>query len=72
MTTLIICVIFAVAIFPTFRNPPSGKPKPMGTGLLGHPATPLNNGQVGQCKIQAVVRNKRGKMHISKGYNDQK
>jgi hypothetical protein len=44
----------------------------MGTGLLGHPANPFNNVQVGQCKIQAVVRSKRSKMHISKGYNDQK
>jgi hypothetical protein len=44
----------------------------MGTGFLGHHVNPLNNGQVGQCKIQAVVRHKRTKMHISKGYNDQK
>jgi hypothetical protein len=52
--------------------PPGGKPKPMGTGLLGHPVNPPNNGQEGQCKIQAVVRNKRSNMHISKGYNDKK
>jgi hypothetical protein len=52
--------------------PPGGKPKPMGTGLLGHPVNPPNHGQAGQCKIQAVVRNKRSKMHISKGYNDKK
>jgi hypothetical protein len=38
----------------------------MGTGLLGHPVNPPNHGQVGQCKIQAVVRNKRSKMHILK------
>ena len=38
------------------ENPPSDKPKPMGTGLLRHPVNSLNNGQVGQCKIQAVVR----------------
>jgi hypothetical protein len=44
----------------------------MGIGLLGHPANPLNNGQVAQRKIQAVVRNKRSNMNISKGYNDQK
>jgi hypothetical protein len=54
------------------ENPPSDKPKPMGTGLLRHPVNPLNHGQVGQCKIQAVVRNKRNLMHISKGYNDKK
>jgi hypothetical protein len=44
----------------------------MGTGLLGHPVNPPNHCQVGQCKIQAVVRNKMIKMHISKGYNDLK
>jgi hypothetical protein len=27
--------------------PPGGKPKPMGTGLLGHPVNPPNHGQVG-------------------------
>ena len=54
------------------QKSPSGKPKPMGTGLLGHPVNPPNHGQAGQFKIQAVVRNKRSKMHISKGYNDQK
>ena len=52
--------------------PPGGKPKPMGTGLLGHPVNPLNNVQVIQCNIQVVVRSKRSKMHIPKGYNDQK
>ena len=54
------------------QKSPSDKPKPMGTGLLGHPVNLLNNGQVGQCKIQAVVRNKSSDMHIPKGYNDQK
>jgi hypothetical protein len=44
----------------------------MGIGLLGHPVNPPNHGQVGQCKIQAVIRDKRSNMHISKGYNDQK
>jgi hypothetical protein len=44
----------------------------MGIGLLGHHVNPPNHGQVGQCMIQAIVRNKRIKMHISKGYNDQK
>jgi hypothetical protein len=52
--------------------PLGGNPKPMGTGLLGHHVNPLNNGQVGQWKVQAIVINKRSKMHISKGYNDQK
>jgi hypothetical protein len=44
----------------------------MGTGFLGHPVNPPNHGQVGQCKIQAVFRNKMSNMHISKGYNDKK
>jgi len=54
------------------KIPPSEKPKPMGIGLPGHPVNPPNHGQVGQCKIQPVVRNKRNLMHISKGYNDKK
>jgi hypothetical protein len=54
------------------QKSPSGKPKSMGTSLLGHPVNPPNHDQVSQCKIQVVVRNKRIKMHISKGYNDQK
>jgi hypothetical protein len=41
------------------QKSPSGKPKPMGTGLLGHPVNLPKHGQVGQCKIQAVVRDKR-------------
>ena len=44
----------------------------MGTSLLGHPVNPPNHGQTGQCNIQAVVKNKRSKMHIYKGYNDKK
>jgi hypothetical protein len=51
---------------------PSSKPKPMDTGLLGHPVNSPNHGQVGQCKIQVVVRDKRNQMHIFKGFNDQK
>jgi len=54
------------------QKSPGGKPKPMGTSLLGNPVNPPNHGQAGKCKIQAVVRNKRNKMHISKGYNDKK
>jgi hypothetical protein len=54
------------------QKPPSGKPRPMGTGLLGHPTNLPKHGQVGQCKIQAVVRNKRSQMHTFKGYNDEK
>jgi hypothetical protein len=54
-----------------FRNPPSGKPKPTDTGLLGHPVNPPRHGQVGKRKIQAVVRNKRNQMHIFKGFDDQ-
>jgi hypothetical protein len=41
------------------------------TGLLGHPVNPPKHGQVGKCKIQAVVRNKRNQMHTFKGFNDQ-
>jgi hypothetical protein len=44
----------------------------MGTGLLGHPVNSPKHGQVGKCKIQAVVRDKRNQMHIFKGFNDQK
>jgi hypothetical protein len=51
---------------------PSGKPKPMGIGLLGHPVNLPKHGQVGLCKIQVVVRDKRDQMHTFKGYNDQK
>jgi hypothetical protein len=40
------------------KVPPSGKPKPMDKGLLGHPVNPPKHGQVGKCKVQAVVRNK--------------
>jgi hypothetical protein len=55
-----------------FQKFPSGKPKPTGTGLLVHPVNFSKHGQVGQCKIQAVVRDKRNQMHIFKGFNDQK
>jgi hypothetical protein len=51
--------------------PPSGKPKPTDTGLLGHPVNPPKHGQVGKCKIQAVVRNKRNQMHTFNGFDDQ-
>jgi hypothetical protein len=50
---------------------PSGKPKPTGTGLLGHPVNPPRHGQVGKHKIQAFVRDKRKQMHIFKGFDDQ-
>jgi hypothetical protein len=50
----------------------SGKPKPIDKGFLGHPVNPPKHGQVGKCKVQAVVRNKRNQMHIFKGFNDQK
>jgi hypothetical protein len=55
-----------------FQKSPSGKPKPMDNGLLGHPFNPPKHGQVGKCKIQVVARNKRNQMHIFKGFNDQK
>jgi hypothetical protein len=55
-----------------FQKFPSPKPEPMGTGLLGHHVNFPKHGQVGQCKIQAVVRDKRNQMHIFKGFNDQK
>jgi hypothetical protein len=51
--------------------PPSGKLKPTNTRLLGHPINPSRHGQVGKCKIQAFVRNKRNKMYIFKGFDDQ-
>jgi hypothetical protein len=54
------------------QKSPSGKPKPMGTSLLGHPVNLPKHGQVAQCKFQAVVRDKRDQMHTFKGYNDQK
>jgi hypothetical protein len=54
-----------------FINPPSGKPKPTDTGLVGHLVNPPKHGQVGKCKIQAVVRNKRNHMHTFKVFNDQ-
>jgi hypothetical protein len=54
------------------QKSPSGKPKPMGTGLLRHPVNLPKHGQVGKCKIQAFVRDKRDQMHTFKGYNDQK
>jgi hypothetical protein len=50
---------------------PNVKPKPTGTGLLGHPVNPPRHSQVGKCKIQAFVRNKRKQMHIFKGFDDQ-
>jgi hypothetical protein len=52
--------------------PPSGKPKPMDKGLLGHPVNPPKHGQARKCKIQAVVRNKRNQMHIFKGFSGQR
>ena len=51
--------------------PLNGKPKPTDIGLLGHPVNPPKHGQVGKCKIQAVVRNKRNQMHIFKRFDDQ-
>ena len=51
--------------------PPSGKRKPIDTSLLGDLVNPPKNGQVGKCKIQAFVRNKRNQMHIFKGFDDQ-
>jgi hypothetical protein len=50
---------------------PSGKPKPMSTGLLGNPVNSPRHGQVGKHKIQASDRNKRKHMHIFKGFDDQ-
>jgi hypothetical protein len=42
-----------------FRNPPSGKPKPTGIGLLGNPAIPPRHGQLDKYKIQAFAINKK-------------
>jgi hypothetical protein len=51
--------------------PPSGKPKPMGTCLLGHPVISPRNGQVDKYKIQAPVRNKRTRFTYSKVLRNQ-
>jgi hypothetical protein len=42
-----------------FQKFPNGKPKPIGTGLLGNIVNSPKHGQVGKCKIQVVVRDKR-------------
>jgi hypothetical protein len=54
-----------------FINPPSGKPKPTDTCLIGHPVILPRHVQVGKYKIQVFVRNKRNQMHIFKGFEDQ-
>jgi hypothetical protein len=51
--------------------PPSGKPKPTDTGLLGYPVNSPKHGQVSKCKIQAIVRSKRNQMNMFKGFGDQ-
>jgi hypothetical protein len=55
-----------------FQKFPSAKPEPMGTGLVGHHVNFPKHGQVVQCKIQAVVRDKKNQMHIFKSFNAQK
>ena len=44
--------------------PPSGKPKTIDIGLLGHPVNPPKHGQVGKHKIQAFVKKKESDAHI--------
>jgi translation initiation factor 1 (eIF-1/SUI1) len=39
--------------------------------LTKTPCQSSKHGQVGKCKIQAVVRNKRNQMHIINGFDDQ-
>jgi hypothetical protein len=39
-----------------FRNPPSGKPRPMGTGLLGHPVNFPKHGQVGNVRSKQLLQ----------------
>jgi hypothetical protein len=43
----------------------------MGTSLLGHHVIPPRYGQVDRYKIQSPVRNKKNRMHIFKGFEDQ-
>jgi len=52
------------------KSPLVANQKPKDTSLLGHPVNPPRYGQVGKCKIQVVVRDKRNQMHIFKGFND--
>jgi hypothetical protein len=54
-----------------FKDPPSGKPKPTNTCLLGHPVNPSIHGQVGKCKILEIVRNTRNQMHTFNDFDDQ-
>jgi hypothetical protein len=54
-----------------FQKSPRWQTETKDTGLLGHPVNPPRHGQVGKCKIQAFVRNKRNQMHIFKGFDDQ-
>jgi hypothetical protein len=53
------------------KSPLVATQKPKDTGLLGHLVNPPRHGQVGKCKIQAFVRNKRNQVHIFKGFDDQ-
>jgi hypothetical protein len=39
--------------------------------LTKTPCQSPKHGQVGKCKIQAVVRNKRNQMHMFNGFDDQ-
>jgi hypothetical protein len=52
-------------------NPPTGKSKPMGTRLLGHPVIPLKYGQEDRHKNQEPVKDKNNQMHIFKSFEDQ-
>jgi hypothetical protein len=55
-----------------FQKSPQWQTKTYGQRLARTPCQSPKHGQVGKCKIQAVVRNKRNQMHIFKGFNDQK
>jgi hypothetical protein len=55
-----------------FQKSPQWQTKTYGQRLAKTLCQSPIHGQVGKCKIQEVVRNKRNQMHIFKGFNDQK
>jgi hypothetical protein len=54
-----------------FQKSPQWQTKTYGQRLARTPCQFPRHGQVGKCKVQVVVRNKRNQMHIFKGFNDQ-
>jgi hypothetical protein len=55
-----------------FHKSPQRQTKTYRHRLARAPCQSPKHGQVGKCKIQAVVGNKRNQMHIFKGSNDQR